>query len=30
LRIQLETRNFEHLNEIKQALSDKGFKIVAS
>ncbi len=30
LRIQLETRNFEHLNEIKQALTDKGFKIVAS
>ena len=30
LRIQLETRNFEHLNEIKQALTDKGFNIVAS
>lgn len=28
LRIQLETRNFEHLEQIKQALSDKGFKIV--
>ena len=30
LRIQLETRNFEHLSEIKQALTEKGFKIVAS
>lgn len=30
LRIQLETRNFEHLNEIKQALTDAGFMIVAS
>ena len=28
LRIQLETRNFEHLNEIKQALTDAGFRIV--
>lgn len=28
LRIQLETRNFEHLNQIKQALTDKGYKIV--
>lgn len=30
LRIQLETRNFEHLNQIKQALSDAGYKIVES
>lgn len=29
LRIQLETRNFEHLNEIKKALTDKGYKIVS-
>ncbi len=28
LRIQLETRNFEHLNQIKQALTDAGFRIV--
>jgi len=29
LRIQLETRNFEHLNEIRKALTDKGYKIVS-
>ncbi len=28
LRIQLETRNFEHLQQIKQALSEAGFKVV--
>ena len=28
LRIQLETRNFEHLQQIKQALSNAGFKVV--
>lgn len=28
LRMQLETRNFDHLNEIKKALTDNGFKIV--
>lgn len=28
LRIQLETRNFEHLEQIKQALTDAGFRIV--
>ncbi|MGN0687795.1 MAG: threonine ammonia-lyase [Oscillospiraceae bacterium] len=29
LRIQLETRNFEHLNEIRNALTEKGYKIVS-
>lgn len=28
LRIQLETRNFEHLEEIRKALKDAGFKVV--
>ena len=28
LRIQLETRNFEHLQQIKQALSKAGFKVI--
>ena len=28
LRIQLETRNFEHLEEIRKTLKDKGFKVV--
>lgn len=28
LRIQLETRNFEHLEQIKKALTDAGFRIV--
>ena len=28
LRIQLETRNFEHLQEIKKALVDGGFKVI--
>lgn len=28
LRIQLETRNFEHLQQIKKALSEAGFKVV--
>ena len=28
LRIQLETRNFEHLNQIRSALTDAGYKIV--
>lgn len=28
LRIQLETRNFEHLQQIKKALTDEGFKVV--
>lgn len=27
IRIELETRNFEHTNNIKQALKDAGFKI---
>ena len=27
VRINIETRNFEHINTIKQALKDKGFKI---
>lgn len=30
LRIQLETRNFEHLSQIKQALTEAGYKIVES
>ncbi len=30
LRVQLETRNFEHLMEIRNALTDAGFKIVDS
>lgn len=30
LRIQLETRNFDHLNEIKSALTEAGYKIVES
>ena len=28
LRLTLETRNFEHLEEIKKGLTDFGFKIV--
>lgn len=28
LRIEMETRNFEHLNEIRKALTEAGFKIV--
>ena len=28
LRIMLETRNFEHINEIKKALTDFGFKLL--
>ena len=28
LRIILETRNFEHINEIKKALTDVGFKLI--
>ncbi len=28
LRIVLETRNFEHINEIRQALTDAGFKLL--
>ena len=28
LRIQLETRNFEHLEQIRKALKDQGFKVV--
>ncbi len=28
LRIQLETRNFEHLEQIRKALKDAGFKVV--
>ena len=28
LRIQLETRNFEHLQQIRDALTEKGYKIV--
>ncbi len=28
LRIQLETRNFEHLEQIRRTLTEKGFKIV--
>lgn len=28
LRLELETRNFEHIEAIRQALSDKGFNIV--
>lgn len=28
LRIVLETKNFDHINEIKTALTDKGFKLV--
>ena len=28
LRIQLETRNFEHLEQIKKSLSESGYKIV--
>lgn len=28
LRIILETRNFEHINEIKKALTDYGFKLI--
>ena len=28
LRIELETRDFEHVNEIKKRLRDEGFKIV--
>lgn len=30
LRIQLETRNFEHLEQIKNALTEAGYKIVES
>lgn len=30
LRIQLETRNFEHLEQIRTALKDAGFKVVDS
>ena len=30
LRIQLETRNFDHLSEIKNALTEAGYKIVES
>lgn len=30
LRIQLETRNFEHLEQIRKALKDAGFKVVDS
>ncbi len=28
LRLVLETRNFDHINEIRKALEDKGFKLV--
>lgn len=28
LRIEMETRNFEHINQIKKALIDSGFKLV--
>ena len=28
LRLMLETRNFEHITEIKKALSDFGFKLI--
>ena len=28
LRIQIETRNFEHIAEIRRALTDKGFKLI--
>ena len=28
LRIQLETRNYEHIDEIRKALTDKGFKLI--
>ena len=28
LRIELETRNFEHIEEIKKALTDHGFKLL--
>ena len=28
LRIVLETRNFEHIEQIKKALQEKGFKLI--
>lgn len=28
LRVELETRNFEHIEQIKKALSDFGFKLL--
>ena len=28
LRIVLETRNYEHINQIKEALANEGFKVL--
>ena len=30
LRVVLETRNYEHINEIKEALKEGGFKLLLS